>query len=119
MKHLYYAILNSGNDIMTTTLNIDKTQIAAFCERWHIQELDLFGSALRDDFGPQSDLDFLVVYAPGATISLFDEAQMEIELEAMFERSVDLVSKCAVESSSNWVRRDAILESMEPIYVAS
>jgi len=104
---------------MTIAVNIDKRQIASFCERWHIQELDLFGSALRDDFGPESDLDFLVVYAPDATISLFDEAQMEIELEALFGRPVDLISKRAVETSSNPVRRNAILEHVEPIYVAS
>ena len=82
---------------MTTDLDIDKTKIASFCKRWHIQELDLFGSALRDDFGPQSDLDFLVVYAPDARITLFHEAQMQEELEELFGRQVDLVSRRAVE----------------------
>ncbi len=104
---------------MTIALDIDKVKIADFCRRWHIQELDLFGSALRDDFSPDSDLDFLVVYAPDAKVSLFDEAQMEIELEELFGRPVDLISRQAVEASPNWIRRDAILGKVEPIYVAS
>jgi len=103
---------------MTIALDIDKLKIADFCRRWHIQKLDLFGSALRGDFSPESDLDFLVMYAPDAKVSLFDEAQMEIELESIFGRPVDLVSKQAIEASSNWIRRTAILEHLEPVYVA-
>lgn len=103
---------------MKTALDIDKSQVASFCERWHIQELALFGSVLRDDFGPGSDLDFLVVYAPDAKITLFDEARMQEELEVLFARPVDLVSRRAVEESPNWIRRKAILESAEPFYVA-
>ena len=97
----------------------DKRKIADFCVRWHISEMDLFGSALRDDFGPESDLDFLVVYAPDAKVSLLDEAQMEIDLESMLGRPVDLISKQAVESSPNWIRRNAILKNVEPVYVSS
>ena len=69
---------------MKTALEIDKEKIAAFCQRWRIQELDLFGSVLRDDFGPESDVDFLVVYAPGAKITLFDEARMQEELGVLW-----------------------------------
>ncbi len=103
---------------MATVLDTDKAKIASFCERWKIQELDLFGSALRDDFGPQSDLDFLVVYAPDARVTLFHEAQMQEELEQLLGRQVDLLSRRAVEESSNWIRRKAILESAKPFYVA-
>ncbi len=103
---------------MKTALEIDKEKIAAFCQRWRIQELDLFGSVLRDDFGPESDVDFLVVYAPGAKITLFDEARMQEELGVLCGRPVDLVSRRAVEESPNWIRRKAILESAEPFYVA-
>jgi predicted nucleotidyltransferase len=104
---------------MKQVIEIDKSELAAFCARWHIQELDLFGSASREDFGPESDLDFLVVYAPGAKINLFDEVRMMEELETLFGRPVDLISKRAVEESSNWIRRNAILKSAEPFYVAS
>lgn len=97
---------------------IDADALCAFCERWPIQELDLFGSALRDDFGFASDLDFLVLYSPGAKITLLDEARMQAELEQLCGRPVDLISRRAVEESANWLRRKAILESAEPVYVA-
>lgn len=103
---------------MRTDAEIDSSALHAFCERWHIQELDLFGSALRDDFGPESDLDFLAAYAPGVKITLIDEAQMQAELEALCGRRVDLISRRAIEQSPNWIRRKAILESAEPVYVA-
>ncbi len=103
---------------MNASLNIDRERLASFCARWRILELDLFGSALRDDFGPESDVDLLEVYAPDARITLFDEALMEEELAALFGRPVDLLSRRAVEESPNWIRRQAILESAEPLYVA-
>ena len=103
---------------MREIANIDGDALRAFCERWQIQELDLFGSALHEDFGPDSDLDFLVVYAPSAKITLIDEALMHAELEELCGRRVDFVSRRAVEESSNWIRREAILKSAEPIYVA-
>ncbi len=104
---------------MKAILDIDMKEVASLCERWHIRELYLFGSALREDFGPQSDLDFLVVYAPDAKITLFDEAQIQEELEALLGRPVDLISRRAVEESSNWIRRKAILEGAELFYAAS
>jgi len=91
--------------------------IAEFCRRWKIKELRLFGSALREDFGPDSDVDFLVTFAPDAQWSLLDHTVMEEELSGLLGRKVDLVSRRAVERSSNWIRRKAILESAEPYYV--
>jgi len=89
-----------------------------FCRRWKIQELSVFGSALRDDFGPDSDLDLLVSFAPDADWSLLDHVAMEEELSGALQRKVDLVSRRAVERSSNWIRRKAILESAEPYIVS-
>ena len=103
---------------MNANAHIDLEALRAFCARWPIQRLELFGSALRDDFGPESDIDFLVVYTPGASVTLIDEARMEIDLEALLGRPVDLVSRRAVEASENWIRREAILESAVPVYVA-
>lgn len=103
---------------MRTVLDIEEGALRAFCARWPIQELDLFGSALRDDFGPESDLDLLVLYAPDAKVTLLDEARMQEELEQLFGRPVDLISRRAIEESSNWIRRKAILETAEPLYVA-
>lgn len=104
---------------MKVAFEIDNARLAAFCTRWHIREIDLFGSVLRSDFRPDSDVDILVTYEPDAKITLFDEARIEEELGALFGRSVDMISRRAVEESSNWIRRKAILESAEPLYVAS
>jgi predicted nucleotidyltransferase len=85
--------------------------IADFPRRWQVVEFALFGSALREDFGPESDVDLLVTFAPTATWSLLDHVTMEQELQRLFGRRVDLVSRRAVERSENWIRREAILGS--------
>src|SRR6266540_3279744 len=103
---------------MKAKIPIDRDKIAEFCRRWKITEFALFGSVLRDDFRPDSDVDVLVTFAPEAEWSLFDHMAMEEELSAAFGRKVDLVSRRAIERSANWIRRQAILESAEPFYVA-
>lgn len=98
-------------------LNLPYDQIAAFCRKWNVSEFALFGSVLRDDdFRPDSDVDVLLTWAPDARVSLFDYPEMKDELEAIFGRKVDLVSKRGVEQSSNWIRRKAILESARVVY---
>jgi predicted nucleotidyltransferase len=92
--------------------------IEDFCRRWKIVELAVFGSVLRDDFRPDSDLDFLVRFAPDARWSLFDHARMERELEGLLGREVDLVSRSAVERSRNWIRREEILGTARTLYAA-
>ncbi len=99
-------------------INIAKEKIADFCQRWKIVELALFGSVLRDDFRPDSDVDVLVTFAPDAEWGLFDHVRMEEELSSIFGRKVDMVSRSAIERSDNWIRREAILETAEPYYVA-
>lgn len=103
---------------MTMPVEIDQDKIEAFCRKWQIRELALFGSVLRDDFRPDSDLDFLVTFAPDATWGLLDHAAMERELAELTGRSVDLVSKRAIQRSHNWIRRRAILESAKVVYAA-
>jgi len=61
-------------------IDLPLQQLAAFCQKWKIVELSVFGSALRDDFGPDSDIDFLAMFDPESDWSLLDHAQMEIEL---------------------------------------
>jgi len=78
----------------------------------------LFGSVLSDDFGPDSDIDILVTFAPEAKRTLFDMVDMKEELEAIFGRKVDLVSRRGVESSRNPIRRKAILSSAKIVHVA-
>lgn len=103
---------------MSARIPLDHEKIAEFCWRWKIIEFALFGSVLRDDFRPDSDVDVLVTFAPDAEWSLFDDVDMEEELSAIFGRKVDLVSRQAVERSDNWIRRKAILSTAEPVYVA-
>jgi len=93
-------------------------QIAEFCGRWKIRELALFGSFLRDDFQPESDIDFLYTFCHTVGWTLFDLVTMEQELEELLGRPVDLVDRKSIEASENWIRRKAILGTAERIYVA-
>ncbi len=97
---------------------IPRKKIADFCKRWSISEFAIFGSALRADFRPDSDVDVLVSFTPGAHVSLFDMVRMQDELRQIFGRDVDLISKRGVETSRNYLRRKAILESARVIHVA-
>lgn len=97
---------------------LNQNWIADYCRRWKIRELAVFGSALREDFRPDSDLDLLVTFAPNSSWGLLDHAQMQSELQAFVKRPVDLVSRKAVEQSTNPIRRRNILQSAQVIYVA-
>ena len=92
--------------------------IQAFCRRWKITELSLFGSVLRDDFRPDSDVDVLVSFNPESRWSLLDLARIQRELETILGRNVDLVTRSSVENSYNWIRCEAILSTAQPIYTA-
>lgn len=101
---------------MNARIDIPSDQIAAFCRRWQITRLALFGSVLRSDFGPDSDIDVLVKFEETAHPTLFDMSRMETELKAILGREVDLVSQRGIERSRNYIRRKAILESAELVY---
>jgi uncharacterized protein len=100
-------------------IDIPQKKIAEFCQRWKIVEFALFGSVLRADFRPDSDVDVLVTFAPDSSWTLFDHVDMQDELRHLLGRKVDLVSRRGIERSRNARRRQAILESAKPIYVAS
>ncbi len=97
-------------------LGLSDEQLEAFCRKWKISELALFGSALRPGFSPQSDLDLLATFAPDAGWSLLDHIRMEDELERISGRKVDLVTRRGVEESENWIRRKSILDSARVVY---
>ncbi len=99
-------------------IGIPEEKVAAFCRRWQIVELALFGSVLRDDFRPDSDVDVLVTFADSAGHTLFDLVRMQNELQAMLGYKVDLVSRRGLEASRNYLRRNAILESAVTVYGA-
>lgn len=92
------------------------SEIAHFCQRWQIQELALFGSVLRDDFNPNSDVDILVTFTSDADWGLLDHAKMQQELQALLHRNVDLITKRAIESSPNWLRRNEILKTAQILF---
>jgi predicted nucleotidyltransferase len=98
------------------TIELPIEQIQQFCDRWHITEFALFGSVLRDDFRPDSDIDVLVTFAPEAKRGLSETLQMKDELQTIFGRKVDFIVKAAIERSENWLRRKNILESAQVIY---
>jgi uncharacterized protein len=104
---------------MTPRIPIPQEAIAGFCRRWQVTEFALFGSVLRDDFGPESDVDVLVAFSPEARHSLFDLVRMEDELRAIFGRRVDLVTRRAVERTANEWRRQSILGSLVHVAQAS
>ena len=99
-------------------LQIDPVRIGEFCRKWTVAEFAIFGSALRPDFGPDSDVDVLVTFKPESKRSLFDLVQMEEELKGVFGREVDLVSRQGIEASRNYIRRKAILDSAKVLYAA-
>ena len=101
---------------MRAEIPIPTKRLDECCRRWKISELRVFGSALREDFRPDSDLDLLATFAPDAEWSLLDHVAMEEDLAGIVGRKVDLVSQRAIERSSNWIRRKAILESAEPYF---
>ena len=99
-------------------IQIPLQQIEDFCRRWKIKEFALFGSVLREDFRPDSDVDVLVTFAGDSDWSFFDLLHMQAKLKEILGREVDLIERQAVERSENYIRRRHILQSLEPVYVA-
>ena len=98
---------------MNANVQMNPDTLAAFCKKWRIRELSIFGSALREDFGPESDLDFLVSFDEEASWDLFDMVDMKAELEECFDRKVDLIEKEALRNP--WRKRE-ILSTREVVY---
>ncbi len=97
-------------------LNLPQETLAQFCHRWKIVRLELFGSVLREDFRPDSDVDVLVTFAPDADWTLLDFVEMRDEFAALVGRKVDWVERPAVEGSYNPIRKKSILNSAQVIY---
>lgn len=100
---------------MVAPINIPSDRIAEFCRKWRIKEFSLFGSVLRDDFRPDSDVDILVAFEPGATPQLEPWLDMRDELVAIFGREIDLVERRLV---TNPFRRYEILTTRRVLYAA-
>ncbi len=100
---------------MSLKIEIPREKIAEFCQKWQIKELAIFGSAVRDDFRPDSDVDVLLVFHDDAGWSLFDHIKAEEELKQLFGRDVDLVERKTIR---NPFRRHHILNNHEVIYAS-
>ena len=96
-------------------IEVPQEQIEAFCRKWKIREFALFGSVLRDDFRPDSDVDVLVEFEPDARHSLFQHVEMQDELGEIFHRKADLVEREAVENP--FIRRH-IMKHHRVVYAA-
>lgn len=103
---------------MPLPITIPQDQLEAFCKKWKITEFALFGSVLRDDFGPDSDVDVMVVFAPDAHPTLITIHHVVQELEMLVARKVDLVTRLAIERSSRDSRRKRILSTAQVLYAA-
>ena len=99
-------------------IDIPKEKLREFCRKWKVTEFALFGSAVREDFRANSDVDVLVSFAADAQWSLFDHVHMQTELAEIFGREVDLLTRRAVEASENRFRRRSILGSVVQLDVA-
>ena len=101
---------------MTFIEAIPPKDIIRFCQRWQVSELALFGSVLRPDFKPESDVDVLISFYGTANWGLFDHVQMRLDLEAIFQRKVDLVTRRALEQTRNELLRKHILKTARVIF---
>jgi predicted nucleotidyltransferase len=99
-------------------VTVDTNVLRDFCRRWRLTEFALFGSVVTGNFGPDSDVDVMVQFAPGAPWSLTSWLEMQRELEAFFQRHVDLVEREAIEHSDNRFRKREILASAVALDVA-
>lgn len=95
-------------------LTFDQETLINLCQRWQIQEFALFGSVLREDFRPDSDIDVLITFLPNDPWNLFDIITLKQELETLTQRSVDVVEK---KQLRNPYRRAEILKTYQTIYL--
>lgn len=100
--------------MVTTQIELPMERIAALCREFEVRELSLFGSALRDDFGQESDIDFLVEFEPGARVGLIKLARLKFALEEALGRPVDVVPKRGLKPRL----RDSVLSSARILYAA-
>ena len=99
-------------------IQLSQQALAAFCQHWKIKEMYFFGSVLREDFRPDSDIDIMVSFEEDAIWGLLELVRMKRELKALLGRDVDLLTKKSIEQSHNWIRQQEILGTAQVVYVA-
>jgi predicted nucleotidyltransferase len=106
------VFLRKYSTMPSSKITVPLSKIAEFCRQHRVRELSLFGSVLREDFGPESDLDVLVEFEPSAEVDLFEFSGMRLELIGLFGRPIDLVIPAALKP----LIKDAILENRRVVY---
>lgn len=102
--------------MMRNGIDLDKPEIRGYCKKWKIRTLSVFGSYLRDDFRPDSDIDFLVEFEDSENWNLFDLFHMKDELEQIVGRKVDFIDRGAIEDHGNPFLCEEIFGTAEPVY---
>lgn len=97
-------------------IELGSPPVREFCRKWRVKELTAFGSILRDDFGPRSDIDFIIDWEADAPWDLCDCMDMVEELQHYFGRKVDLLSRYALNHDTNYLFRRSVLSATEPVY---
>ena len=100
--------------ITSARIPVHSRQISGICRRYHVRRLALFGSVLRDDFRPDSDVDVLVAFEPEARVGFVTLSRMQRELSVLFKRPVDLVPMDGLKP----VIRESVLSSAQDVYAA-
>ena len=101
--------------MVTDKIKIPQSELSQFCRKHRIRRLAFFGSVLRDDFGPKSDVDVLVEFDQNAKVGLIKLAGIEIELGELIGRKVDLNTAGCISKYF----RDKVLSEAEDLYVAA
>jgi predicted nucleotidyltransferase len=96
-------------------ISLNYSDVVHLCEKYHVNELSIFGSSIRGDFSHNSDIDILVSFNKNSDITLFDIMDMEDEFSKLLDREVDIVEQ---ESLKNPIRKSRILSTREIIYAA-
>ncbi len=97
-------------------INISEQAISDFCKRWHIEDLALFGSVVREDFNSDSDVDVLISLPPDVFPSVTEWLAMIRELSSIFGRPVDLLTRATVERDHNSLFKASVLNSTQTMY---
>lgn len=103
---------NNATTKNAVQIEIPQEKIEDFCRRYQVRELALFGSVLREDFGPESDVDVLIDFEPEAEVTLLTLSGMQIELSDLLQRPVDLVLRDGLKA----IIRDSVLSDAQVIY---
>jgi predicted nucleotidyltransferase len=118
LKSKNRSLITGDREVKKLKIELPQQIISEFCQKWQISEMYLFGSVLREDFRPDSDIDILVSFQDSVSWGLLEFSRMKRELENLLGRKVDLLTKKSIEQSHNWIRQREILETAQVIYVA-